>query len=327
MHMHNDLLTNARVAVLGGAGFIGRSLVQRLSGAVDLIRVVDKSLDFSHSSPPNNTEFYDADVRDSERIGRAVKNCSVIFNLVGQGGHLESMGSPLADLESNVCAQLTILEACQAHAPGSHVIFASTRQVYGVPEFLPVPEHHPANPLDVNGINKLTAERYHLLYSRLCGIRSTVLRLTNTYGPGMRTTGPNSTFLGTWIRQALDGKPIRIFGDGSSVRDMTHVDDVVHAFIKTACTPLKTANEVFNVGSGVSVSLRQIAEQLISLLNYRTEIEFCPFPNLLERIDIGNYVADTTKFNRRTAWSAETPLAHGLRATLESFGLLNSSAP
>lgn len=319
--MYKEFFKNAKVAVLGGAGFIGKELVRRLSDWVDLVRIIDKKVDCSRYLKAKNTEIHQADVCDPESIGRVVKNCSIVFNLVGQGGHLESMEKPHADLESNGCAQLTILEACKAHAPGAHVIFASTRQVYGAPQLLPVTEDHPANPLDINGINKLTAERYHLLYSRLYGIRSTVLRLTNIYGPGMRTTGPNSTFLGVWIRQVLEGGPIHIFGNGSSVRDLTHVDDVVHAFLKTACQPLSTADDVFNVGSGVPVSLKEIAEQLVSQLNSRTEIEFHPFPKLLEGIDIGNYVADTTKFYKRTAWSAEILLPHGLRTTLESFGL------
>ena len=320
--MDDKRFKRAKVAVLGGAGFIGRALAQRISGYVDVLRVIDKRASSTQYSDLKNTEVHEADARDQESIGRAVKNCSIVFNLIGEGGHLESIDNPLQDLESNVCAQLTILEACKAQAPGAHIIFASTRQVYGSPEYLPVPECHPVNPLDVNGINKLAAENYHLLYSRMCGIRSTVLRLTNTYGPGMLTSGANSTFLGAWIRQLLDGKPISIFGDGGSVRDMTHVQDVVDAFVKAASFPLKTNGEIFNVGSGVPLTLKEIADHLIRLSKYPTEIEFQPIPQLLRQIDIGDYVADVKKFKNRTGWLAKIPFLKGLRATLDSFGLI-----
>ena len=320
--MQNECFKNASVSVLGGGGFIGEALVRRLSGMAGVLRVIDKSVDYRKYQQLQNLEVYEGDVRDPSKIGPAVKNCSIVFNLVGQGGHLESMANPHQDLDNNVCAQLTILEACKTHAPGAHVIFASTRQIYGVPECLPVPEDHPVNPVDINGINKLTAERYHLLHAQMCTLRATVLRLTNTYGPGMRTSGPNSTFLGTWIRQILDGQPISIFGDGSNVRDMTHVEDVVNAFLKAAEDPLKTNKDVFNIGSGIPTTLREIADSLVSLSPSLTRIQFLPFPQPLKEIDIGSYVSDISKFTNRTAWTPQISLHDGLRTTLNSFGLL-----
>ncbi len=328
-HVKPLSLQGTNVVVLGGLGFIGRALVSRLSleGGPELIRVLDSATSGTAIKQTKNIELHRVDVRNRIEVERALRDCSIVFNLVGQGGHLESMRDPDSDLESNIRAQLNILEACQTVAPGAHVIFASTRQVYGVPQQLPVPEHHPANPIDINGIHKLTAERYHLLYTQMQAVQSTVLRLTNTYGSGMRTSGANSTFLGSWIHNLIEGTPIPVYGNGLGVRDLTHIDDVVEAFLQAATHPIETVGEIFNIGSGNPVTLLEIAQNLASMSHGRSKIEFHPFPEVLKRIDIGDYVSDSTKFTARTGWRARTPLIDGLRATLESFGLYWNLTP
>ena len=322
-------LRGKKVAVLGGLGFIGSALVSRLSmeSEPDVIRVMDREASGVEFGEAKRVEMHRADVCDRVKVENAVRGCSVVFNLVGQGGHLESMLAPLQDLESNISAQLTILEACKTAAPGAHLIFASTRQVYGTPRSLPVSEDQPANPIDINGIHKLTAERYHLLYSRLGAVQSTVLRLTNTYGPGMRTHGPNSTFLGAWIHNLMKGNPISIFGEGLGIRDLTHIDDVVEAFMRAATLRVHTADDIFNIGSDSPVTLLEIAQHLTSLSHARSKIEFVPFPRLLESIDIVSYVSDSTRFRLRTGWEPKISLSDGLRSTLESFGILRKLTP
>jgi UDP-glucose 4-epimerase len=326
-HLDQTPLRGA-VAVLGGLGFIGNALVSRLSsgGGPEVIRVMDRDTADFEVGEANGIELHRADVRDRTEVERAVRGCNVVFNLVGQGGHLESMRDPRQDLESNISAQLSILEACKSAAPRAHLIFASTRQVYGTPASLPVSEYQQANPVDINGIHKLTAERYHLLYSRLGAVQSTVLRLTNTYGPGMRTSGPNCTFLGAWIHNLVEGDPILVFGDGLGIRDLMHVDDVVDAFTYAANHRIQTVDEIFNIGSDSPVTLIEIARHLTSVSNAHSRVECVPFPDLLERIDIGSYVSDSKKFRCRTGWQPKTILSEGLQATLESFGLVQKLA-
>jgi nucleoside-diphosphate-sugar epimerase len=153
-----------------------------------------------------------SDVRDEHAMKYLVQGQDVLFNLAGQTSHLDSMQNPYPDLEINARAQLSILEACRRYNPQIKIIFAGTRQVYGKPQYLPVDERHPVAPVDVNGINKLAGEWYHLVYHKVYGIRSSVLRLTNTYGPRMRVKDARQTFLGIWIRRLIEGKPLLVFG-------------------------------------------------------------------------------------------------------------------
>ena len=163
------------------------------------------------------------------------------------------MPDPQTDLEINASAQLSILEACRKTNPGIKIVFASTRQIYGKPDYLPVDEKHPIRPVDVNGINKMAGEWYHLLYNNVYGIRACALRLTNTYGPAMRVKDARQTFLGIWIRQLIEGKPFKVFGDGQQLRDFNYVDDCVDALLLAGIQRLRQ-RKVFNLGSSEVVS-------------------------------------------------------------------------
>jgi UDP-glucose 4-epimerase len=237
------MFSGADVLITGGIGFIGSALARRLLALEAKVTLVDSLIPEYGGNLFNIHDIRDrvavdlADVRDAATMASLVKNRAFLFNLAGQTSHLDSMTDPLTDLNINAAAQLSILEACRLQNPAVKIIYASTRQVYGRPQYLPVDEKHPLNPVDINGINKLAGEWYHLLYDRVYKIRASALRLTNTYGPGMRVKDARQTFLGIWIRQLIDGKPIQIYGTGGQRRDFNFVDDVVEALLLAAANP------------------------------------------------------------------------------------------
>src|SRR6266481_1679043 len=264
MPWNSDAFTGSDVLITGGLGFIGSSLARRLIGLEAKVTLVDSLIPEYGGNLFNIHDIRDrvtvdlTDVRDAAAMSSLIKKRQFLFNLAGQTSHLDSMTDPVTDLNINAAAQLHILEACRLHNRDLKIIFASTRQVYGRPEYLPVDEKHPIRPVDVNGINKLAGEWYHLLYNNVYGIRACALRLTNTYGPGMRVKDGRQTFLGIWIRNAIQGQPIPIYGDGSQVRDFNFVTDVVEALLGAAAGG-EADGQVFNLGHHEHMSLQELA--------------------------------------------------------------------
>ena len=235
--------SGAKVLITGGLGFIGSHLAHRLVNEGAQITVIDSLIPEYGGNPFNVRDIRDrievsiTDVRDQHAMTYLVQGRDYLFNLAGQTSHVDSMNDPMTDLDINAGAQLSILEACKKHNRTIKIVFASTRQLYGRPQYLPVDEKHPVRPVDVNGINKLAGEWYHLLYNEVYGIRGCALRLTNTYGPCMRVRDARQTFLGIWIRNVIQGKPIQVFGDGRQLRDFNYVDDAVDALVAAARNP------------------------------------------------------------------------------------------
>jgi UDP-glucose 4-epimerase len=258
-----------------------------------------------------------SDVRDPFAMAYLLQGKDYLFNLAGQTSHLDSMTSPQTDLDINAAAQLSILEACRQHNPGVKIVFASTRQLYGKPEYLPVDEAHPIRPVDVNGINKLAGEWYHLLYNNVYDIRACALRLTNTYGPGMRVKDARQTFLGIWIKNVIEGKPILVFGDGNQLRDFNYVDDAVEALLLAAVDP-RADGQVFNLGSREVVSLKQLA-QMLTELHPGASFEIVPFPPERKAIDIGDYYSNYDKIEAGLGWQPKVDLREGLMASLTYY--------
>jgi UDP-glucose 4-epimerase len=240
-----------------------------------------------------------------------------LFNLAGQTSHMDSMIDPYTDLEINAKAQLSILEAARKFNPSIRIVFASTRQLYGKPQYLPVDELHPIVPVDVNGINKLAGEGYHLLYSNVYGIKSTCLRLTNTYGPGMRVKDARQTFLGIWIKQILDGHPIQVFGDGKQLRDFNYVDDVVEA-ICLAATCDGAIGSVINLGASEVIGLADLAKKMVEIYG-SGQWDLVPFPAERKSIDIGDYYSNWGKANSILGWSPSIGLSEGLRRSIDFY--------
>ena len=313
----------ANVLVTGGLGFIGSALARRLVGLDAKVTLVDSLIPEYGGNLFNVHDIVDritidlTDVRDTSSMASLVKGRDFLFNLAGQTSHLDSMTDPMTDLNINTAAQLSILEACRLHNPAVKIVFASTRQVYGRPGYLPVDEKHPLDPVDVNGINKLAGELYHLLYHRVYKIRACALRLTNTYGPGMRVKDSRQTFLGIWLRQIIEGETFRIYGTGKQKRDFNFVDDAVEALLLAAASS-KADGEVFNLGHNEHVDLKELAALLVRI-NGDGRYDLVTFPADREAIDIGDYYGDFHKISDTLGWSPAVSLPDGLERTLSYY--------
>lgn len=312
-----------RVLITGGLGFIGSSLARRLVAYGAEVLLVD-SLIPEYGGNLHNIAGIEhrvrvnvADVRDEHSMTYLVQGQDFLFNLAGQTSHLDSMADPYTDLEINCRAQLSILEACRKKNPGLKIVYASTRQIYGAPETLPVAETHLLRPTDVNGVNKMAGEWYHILYHNVYGIRACALRLTNTYGPRMRVRDARQTFLGWWVRRVIEGEEIQIYGDGRQLRDLNYVDDVVEALLLAAARP-EADGKVFNLGHPCPVSLQDLAALLLRLAGGGRAVTV-PFPRDLKRIDIGDYYGDFGLIRTTLSWEPAIHLEEGLRRTLAFF--------
>jgi UDP-glucose 4-epimerase len=319
--MRNEF-EGAKVLITGGLGFIGSNLARRLAGLGADLTLVDSLIPEYGGNLFNIEGFRDrmhiniSDVRDTYSLEPLVRGKDYLFNLAGQTSHLDSMVNPVPDLEINCRAQLSILEACRACNPEIKIIFASTRQIYGRPTGLPVPETHPLNPVDVNGINKMAAEKYHLLYNDLYGIHATALRLTNTIGPRMRIKDARQTFAGLWVRQLLEHKPIEVWG-GKQLRDFTDVEEAVDAFLLVA-TSASAKGQVYNLGGSEVIELADLAKRMVEI-NGGGEYSVCDFPADRLLIDIGDYYADFSKIHSELGWAPKKPLRETIESTLTYY--------
>lgn len=314
---------NTNILITGGLGFIGSNLARHLVKQGANITLVDSLIPQYGGNPFNIHDFRDqvtvnvCDVRDPFAMAYLVQGKDFLFNLAGQTSHIDSMTDPQTDLEINAAAQLSILESCRKINPGIKIVFASTRQLYGKPDYLPVDEKHPIRPVDINGINKLAGEWYHLLYNNVHGIRACALRLTNTYGPGMRVVDARQTFLGIWIRLLIEGKPITVFGDGTQQRDFNYVDDCVQALLLAGASDLSNG-KIYNLGSTEVISLKQLAAMLVEHEN-GASFNLVDFPPERKAIDIGDYYSDYSLISNDLGWQPKTNLADGIRKTIAYY--------
>jgi len=318
-----DFYRARRVLITGGMGFIGSNLARLLAEAGADILVVD-SLNPEYGGnrfnldglvPPVRINV--ADVRDDTAVAAVVRDRDTIFNLAGQVSHIDSMRDPQTDLDINCRAQLSILEACRRHNPSVRVVYAGTRQVYGRPDRLPVDEQHLVRPTDINGVNKAAGEYYHLLYNNVFGVRASSLRLTNVYGPRQLIKHNRQGFIGWFIRLAIEGREIQVYGDGSQLRDFVYVDDAADAFLRAGAIDA-CDGEVFNVGGDQPISHRELVSLLVEIAGSGT-VRFVEWPPEKQRIDIGSFYSDSTKFRAATGWQPSVSLREGLRRTVAFY--------
>jgi UDP-glucose 4-epimerase len=312
-----------RVMITGGLGFIGSNLARALVQQGADVLLVDSLIPeyggnlFNIDGIESQVRVNIGDVRQQSTMNYLVRDREIIFNLAGQVSHIDSMRDPETDLEINCRAQLTLLEACRRYNPGVKVIFAGTRQVYGRPSRLPVDETHLVRPTDINGINKVAGEYYHLVYNNVFGIRTCSLRLTNVYGPRQLVKHNRQGFIGWFIRLAVEDREIQVYGDGSQLRDFVYVDDVVDAFLLAgACESVN--GDVFNVGGSEPISHRDLVELLIETAG-SGRVTYVDWPPEKKAIDIGSFYTDSSKFCRATGWRPKVDLREGLRRTIAFY--------
>ncbi len=319
----NTSWSRCRVIITGGLGFIGSSLARRLVELGAVVTLVDSLVPeyggnrFNIQSIEGSVQVNISDVRDEFSLRQLVKDKDVLFNLAGQTSHMDSMSDPATDLDINCRAQLSILEVCRQVNPTVRVVFASTRQIYGKPDYLPVDEKHPLRPVDVNGVNKMAGEAYHILYNDVYGISACALRLTNTYGPRMRVKDARQTFLGVWIKRLLCGEPIEVWG-GSQLRDFTYVDDCVEALL-LAATHDRASGKTFNLGGAdPAISLAELAALAVQVKgsgSYKAR----EFPEERRKIDIGDYYSDANLIRATLGWTPRVSLREGLARTMAFY--------
>lgn len=314
---------NKKIVITGGLGFIGSNLAIKLAGLGARILIVDSMIPthggnlFNIKGIENKVSVNFSDVRDQHSMDYLVRGADIMFNLAGQVSHIDSMSDPYTDLEINARSQLAILEASRKHNPGIKIIYASTRQIYGKPLYLPVDERHLLQPRDVNGINKMAGERYHILYSNVYGIKTVCLRMTNVYGPRLLMKHSRQGFIGWFVRNVIEGKTIEIFGDGNQLRDLNFVDDVVDALLICGYKDSLNGN-IFNLGNHPPITLKDIAKLLIKI-NGSGKYRLVPFPKEKRIIDIGDYYASYEKFKKATGWNPRTTYEKGFIKTLSYY--------
>lgn len=302
------------VLVLGGAGFLGMNLCRRLveAGA----SVTATSTRASAATPPG-VRHVRWDAADADGVRPLVADADVVFSMFGRSGAVRSVREPAADLAINGAGHLAVLEAVRRERPVAKVVFPGSRLSYGRVSEVPVSESHPMEPLDVYAVHKLAGERYHQIYHRVHGLRTTVLRITNPYGPGQPADRREYGVVNAMVQRALAGGTLTIFGDGRQLRDVVYIDDVTEALLAAAATRA-TDGEVYNLGSGVGVPLVDVARAIVRLAG-RGRVEHGPWPPLAELVETGDFVADVAKLGKTIDWRPRVTLDEGLARTIAAY--------
>lgn len=322
MNDYDGFFEKKNILVTGGLGFIGLNLTNRLRELGAKIVVFDSYVSSAMTKPLSKilegVDIVNADIRDEDRVERVMREQDIVFNLAGKSGAVDSNKTPLNDLDINCRGHLTILEACIAFNPNVTIIFPSSRLVYGRPRYLPVDENHPLSPESIYAAHKLAVENYHLIYGRLYGIKTTVLRISNPYGPHQSHGAHAYGIANRLIQSAVLDKTIYIYGDGKQQRDYIYVDDLVEAFLFAASSE-KARGKIYNVGGTTAVSLFDLAEMVVSLAGSSSKIEMVSWPEEYLAVETGHYQSNITLANHDLGWQPKTPICEGLVRTIKSY--------
>lgn len=314
---------NKNVLITGGLGFIGSTLAHQLVKFCANVIIIDNLNPlyggnyYNLKNIEDKVEIVIEDILNSNKLVDIIKKVDIIFHLAAQVSYIDSLNIPYVDLDLNARSTLNILELARKYNPKIRIIFSSSRMVYGKVEKPLVSEDCFTNPLSLYGIHKLTSEKYLLMYHKDFGIPTTVLRITNPYGPRQQIKHSKYSLIGWFIRQAMEGKVIKIYGNGQQLRDYIFIDDIVNAILKTTESPL-SIGEVLNVGSGVSTKFCEMVKCIVNIVQNGT-IEYVPWPDDYEKVETGDICVDISKLKRITNWQPEYSLENGISKTFEYY--------
>ncbi len=318
-----NLYKNKKILITGGLGMIGSNIAKKLVELQANVTIADTSIIqfganlYNIKGFEDKIEVINADIRNSEDMKPLIKKNEIIFNLAGQVSHNDSIKDPFYDADINYIGQLNILEIAKKCNPDIKIIFAGTRMQYGKVTELPVSENHPQKPLSPYALNKSAAENLYLFYNRLYGVPVVIFRITNPYGPGGQIKHGKYNIVNWFIRQALEGNAITIYGDGKQIRDYIYIDDLVEAFILAGVKD-ESNGKVFNLGSGIATKFHEMARTIISEISSGS-ITNIPWPDNYINIETGDFVADITKISNMIDWKPTINLKEGIKKTCEYY--------
>lgn len=312
-----------KVLILGGLGFIGSNLAQRLVTLGAQVTLLDNFLPdhganwFNLEGFRHRVQVHVSDLRQPEALRELVRGQEIIFNIAAQTSHSDSMCNPLLDLDINCRGNLVLLEACRTHCPEARIVFTGTRAFYGSPPSLPANEKSPVQPKDIYSINRFAAEQYHLIYHLHYGLPVTSLRIGNIYGPRAQMQHPKYNVLNFFVRLALENRPLKIYGDGTQIRDYLYITDACEALLR-AGIDARACGEVFNVGSGQGTPFIELARIIVKLAG-RGSLEQIPWPPGSQNYDVGDFIMDISKIQEILQWQPQYSLWEGLTETLAFY--------
>jgi nucleoside-diphosphate-sugar epimerase len=320
--MSNEL-TGRRALLTGGLGFLGLNVARALLDQGAQVRILNRSADplalrwLAQLSRGNEVELIQGDIADGRHLPYWIDDVQLVINLAAESGAAKSLQEAHADMQVNIAGQLNLLDAIRARGSFPHLIFVSSRLVYGVTGSDSVGELHPTRPTSLYGLHKLTVEHYHRIYSEQYGIPYTVLRLTNPYGPYQLPQRSQYGVINRFIIGALRGETLTVYGDGGQLRDYLHSSDVARAVL--AITRSEAAiGETLNVGFGTSLPLGEVARKIVALAG-SGRIEEVEWPAGYRRVETGDFCCDISRIRRLTDWSPQIAPDEGLRQTISSY--------
>jgi UDP-glucose 4-epimerase len=316
-------LKGSKILITGGAGMIGSTIALSAVSHGAQVTILDALLPlyggnlFNLKNIKDDITFIKGDIRDTKLVKKLVKDQDVIFDMAAQVSYIDSAKDPYLDLDINCFGHLNILEACRYNNPGVKIIFPSSRFVYGTIEYSPVDEDHPFNCLSIYGIHKLAVEKYLVFYHQYYGMDTIIFRIANPYGPRQQMKHSKYGIVNWFIRTALEGKDLTIFGEGSQMRDYIYVKDLAQAMLLAAVDE-ELKHEIFNIGSGKSISFRTMVETVARIIN-KGKVAFLPWPDDYAFAESGDYLSNISKIKQRLRWEPRTDFEAGVRETVQYY--------
>ena len=311
------------VLITGGFGMIGSTIAGKLVRYGANVTIADSFIEPYGANSFNINDIKDSvrisitDIRDKESMKFLVRDKDIIFNLAGQVSHNDSIENPFLDADINYIGHLNVLECVRRYNKEAVILHAGSRLQFGRIQNNPVDESHPLRPKTPYALNKTAAENMYLFYNEVHQIPCVIFRIANPYGPRSQMKHSKYSMVNWFIKQAMEGKAITIFGDGEQVRDYMFVDDLADAFIFAAINQ-GCYGETYNVGSGVGTEFRDMVKTIIDVVG-SGEIKNIPWPENYINVETGDYVTDIRKICSAINWKPKIDIETGVRLTYEYY--------